>query len=152
MVSGRQAITAYGNFDFNSLAPNSAYDVTEMFSSKADALNSLMSLRQDDQAAENAARVLDSLPTVPGFDKAAYEMTSDEYFDALGETWVQMERIRRLYTDSTDEWGPTLSSEDRLIEERYNALYPPAIRALANLEMDDAYDAIMQVAKLAGAA
>lgn len=149
MVTGNQ-MNAYGDFNFDSLAPNSAYKVTEMFGSKADALDHLLGLRQEDQTLEDAHRIINELRAVPGMDKPAYEMTQEEYFTTLYDTWLEFQRVEQLYVNSTDEFGPILSAEDRQIEERFYALYPKSIEAMSNMDMDNAYDAIMQVAKQAG--
>lgn len=151
MVTGNQQLSAYGGFDINSLAPNSAYKVTDMFGNKADALNHLMSLRQEDHTLEEAHRVLNALRTPPGMDKTAYEMTSDEYFAKVFDLSIEMDRINALQASSTDEWGVILSPEDRLIEQQYDALYPPEIRTIVDGDVDYAYDAIMQIAKMTGA-
>ena len=83
-------------------------------------------------------------------DKPAYEMTQEEYFTTLYDTWLEFQRVEQLYVNSTDEFGPILSAEDRQIEERFYALYPKSIEAMSDMDMDNAYDAIMQVAKQAG--
>jgi hypothetical protein len=84
-------------------------------------------------------------------DKTAYEITSDEYFAKVFDLSIEMDRINALQASSTDEWGVILSPEDRLIEQQYDALYPPEIRTIVDGDVDYAYDAIMQIAKMTGA-
>jgi hypothetical protein len=141
-----------GGFDPNGIIANPVYDVSDIFASKTNAIDYLMSLRADPAA--DAYELVDSQITVPyHLGPSPYEMSAEDYATKTFDLWAKMEDIwQRQEEGRNTEFGAVLTHDDRETIELWKHFMPEALVPDINADVDvyEIHAEMVQLARLAG--
>jgi len=157
-IESKKSLPSFGalekqmsGFDPNSIISHPVYDVSDIFASKTNAVDYLMSLRSD-PAAEAAELVSRDLEVPYHLGPSPYEMSAEDYATKTFDLWGQMEEIWQKQEEARNtEFGAILTSDERETIELWSHFMPESL--VPDIDEVDVYQVhaeMIQLARLAG--